>query len=170
MDKRWSTNVEELKAYFGFNIAMGLVKEPEIWDCWSSDPYFHYSPIASRISRDRYEEISRYLHFVDNTTLPERGQPFYSRLQKVQPIISEMQHNFSSVYAPSKCLSVDEAMIPFKGRSSMKQYMPKKPVKRGFKVWVVADSRNGYFLNCVPYVGATGETPCRNLGAAHPPL
>ena len=26
----------------------------------------------------------------------------------------------------------------------MKQYMPKKPTKRGFKVWVRGDSSNGY--------------------------
>ena len=31
---------------------------------------------------------------------------------------------------------IDEAMITFKGRSSMKQYMPMKPTKHGFSVWV----------------------------------
>lgn len=31
--------------------------------------------------------------------------------------------------------AVDEAIVPFKGQFSLKQYMPKKPVKRGFKVW-----------------------------------
>ncbi|KAJ8967366.1 hypothetical protein NQ314_002936 [Rhamnusium bicolor] len=36
-------------------------------------------------------------------------------------------------------VAIDESMIRFKGRSSLKQYMPKKPIKRGFKVWVLAD-------------------------------
>ena len=35
----------------------------------------------------------------------------------------------------------------------MKQYLPLKPVKQGFKVWVVADSANGYFLDLQVYVG-----------------
>ena len=35
----------------------------------------------------------------------------------------------------------------------MKQYLPKKTVKRGFKVWVMADSSNGYFLDLQVYVG-----------------
>jgi len=35
----------------------------------------------------------------------------------------------------------------------MKQYLPLKPVKRGIKVWVVADSANGYFLDLQVYVG-----------------
>ena len=43
------------------------------------------------------------------------------------------------------------------GRSAMKQYLPKKPVRRGFKVWVVADSSNGYFLDIDVYVGKASD-------------
>jgi hypothetical protein len=44
-------------------------------------------------------------------------------------------------------------MIKYKGRSSMKQYMPNKPIKRGFKVWVRGDPRNGYVSQLDVYVG-----------------
>ena len=44
----------------------------------------------------------------------------------------------------------------------MKQYLPKKPVKRGFKVWVRADGVNGYVCEFEVYTGKTdGE---RELG------
>ena len=44
----------------------------------------------------------------------------------------------------------------------MKQYLPKKPVKRGFKVWVRADGVNGYVCEFDVYTGKTdGE---RELG------
>ena len=48
----------------------------------------------------------------------------------------------------------------------MKQYLPKKPVLRGFKVWVLADSRNGYFLDVDVYVGrpSDGDTTECGLG------
>ena len=39
------------------------------------------------------------------------------------------------------------------GRSSMKQYLPMKPVKRGFKVWVRADAVTGYFCDFNVYTG-----------------
>ena len=52
-------------------------------------------------------------------------------------------------------LSIDEAMIPFKGRSTMKQYLPLKPVKRGFKVWAISDATNGYMYDFNVYTGAT---------------
>ena len=48
----------------------------------------------------------------------------------------------------------------------MKQYLPNKPVRRGFKVWVVADSDNGYFLDVDVYVGrpSDGVTTEHGLG------
>ena len=114
-DKEWATNATEMKAYLGFCILMGIVHEPEIRDYWSQSDLLHYSPIASRISRRRFEEISRYFHLVDNTSLPERGQPGFNRLQKVKDVLDMVRREFSAVYRPHSNLSVDEAMIPFKG-------------------------------------------------------
>ena len=47
------------------------------------------------------------------------------------------------------------------GQSTMKQYLPMKPVKRGFKVWVVADSANG---DVQVYVGKESNTSEHGLG------
>ena len=45
--------------------------------------------------------------------------------------------------------------LPFKGCSSMKQYLPLKPVKCGFKVWTMADATNSYMYDFNVYTGAT---------------
>ena len=45
--------VEELKAYFGFKILMGLYPKPAMSDYWRRDLFVHYAPIADRIPRDR---------------------------------------------------------------------------------------------------------------------
>ena len=115
-DKEWVTTEEEIRAYLGFLILMGVVRQPETRDYWSQSDLLHYSPIASRISRKRFEEIARYFHLVDNSTLPRRGEPGYHRLQKVKPVLDLIRHQFLAVYNPHCCLSVDEAMIPFKGK------------------------------------------------------
>ena len=112
----WNTNENEIRAYLGFYILMGLVREPEIRDYWSNDDIFHYNPIASRISRVRFEEISRYHHFVNKRQLPARGSPSYHRLQYVKPLVDALRERCSSVYSPGQNLSVDEAMVPFKGK------------------------------------------------------
>lgn len=57
---------------------------------------------------------------------------------------------------PTQPNSIDEAMIPFKGRTSLKQYIPNKPIKRGIKVWVRADAENGYVCQFEVYVGKKG--------------
>lgn len=50
------------------------------------------------------------------------------------------------------------------GRSAMKQYLPLKPTKRGFKMWVVADSTNGYFMDMQVYTGREGTVTEYGLG------
>ena len=113
--EEWKTNQNELQAYFGFYILMGMVKEPEIRDYWAKDLTFSYHPISDKISRKRFEEISRYLHFV-NTDLPKRGQRGYHRLQRVKPVIEMLRERFMAVYRPDVNISIDEAIIPFKGK------------------------------------------------------
>ena len=56
-------------------------------------------------------------------------------------------------------------MIKFLGKSSLKQYMPKKPIKRGIKVWVLGDSSNGYFSRLEVYTGKKGNTVEKDLGS-----
>ena len=112
VNRTWETSIEKLKAYFGFMVVMGINRLPEIRHYWSSDNK-HF--IASRITQEKFEEISRYIHSTDNTTLPAKDEPGYCRLQKVLPIIQYLrQALFGSIEA--KCRnSIDEAMIPFKG-------------------------------------------------------
>ena len=60
---------------------------------------------------------------------------------------------FEETYNYGREVSIDEAMVPLKGRCSMKQYLPMKPVKRGFKVWVLADGKTGYISMLNFYTG-----------------
>ena len=148
----------------GFMILMGVVKLPSISDYWKRDEIFNYRPISSRITRDRFFETQRYLHFSDNSTLVAPGEDGYDKLGKIRPIIRMLNESLQALYHPHKDVSIDEAMIPFKGRSSMKQFMPNKPVKRGFKVWVRADATNGYISEFYVYTGKEGNTVEKNLG------
>ena len=38
-------------------------------------------------------------------------------------------------------------MIKFNGRSSIKQYLPLKPIRRGYKVWCLCDPITAYLFN-----------------------
>ena len=151
-DTTWETNVNEIRAFIGFIVLMGIEKLRHLYDYWSTSPMLHYFPVASRISRNRFIEIRRYLHFVDNATLPKRGEDGYDKLGKIRPIIDIVNARMIDSCMPHKENLIDEAMIRFKGRSSLKQYVPKKPIRRGIKAWVRADSSNGYICQFDIYI------------------
>ena len=157
--------VEELCAYLGFMILMGLVDLPALYDYWQKDEIFNYIPISRRISRKRFTDIHRYLHFVDNSILPLPTDPNYDKLGKIRPILNSIADMFRRIYCPHKNVSVDEAMIPFKGRSILKQYMPLKPIKRGIKVWSMADAENGFLCEFDVYTGKKAGNVQKGLGA-----
>ena len=160
-----AVTADELCAYMGFMILMGLVKLPSLRDYWKKDRVFHYPPIADLISRDRFLAIHRYLHFTNNETLSTPGSHDYDKLGKIRPIITAISERFAAIYEPGKNISIDEAMIPFKGRSTMKQYLPLKPIKRGFKVWMRAEAENGYVSAFDVYTGKKGQAVEHGLGA-----
>ena len=79
-------------------------------------------------------------------------------------MLDALSETFLQSYLPSKNQAIDESMIKFKGRSSLRQYMPMKPVKRGYKVWLRADE-SGYISKFQIYSGKVGEAAEKNLGA-----
>ena len=46
---------------------------------------------------------------------------------KFGPLMDLVNTNTKNAYHPHREISIDEAMVGFKGRNSMKQYMPMKP-------------------------------------------
>ena len=116
MFSKWSRmTVDELKAFLGFHILMSMNHLPSLDDYWRRDPLLHYAPIADRITRDCYHELSRYLHFANNDTLVPRGSPGYDQLGKVQPVIDHLSKKFAELYQPHCEVAIDEAMIKFQG-------------------------------------------------------
>ena len=77
--EQWTkVTADQIWAYFGFMILIGINRLPAIAGYWKLDPTYRYGPIVDRITRDRFLEISHYLHFVDNTTLLPRTDPMIS--------------------------------------------------------------------------------------------
>lgn len=116
---------------------------------------------------DSFKVLLQCLHLSDNTEMKSPGDPDYDRLHKLRPLLTKVKQNFLNQYNPHRQVSIDEAMVGFKGRSSLKQYMPMKPMKRGYKVWCLCDSTNGYLSNFDVYTGASG-TNVRDEGGLGP--
>lgn len=115
--------------------------------------FFGNPGIKRVMTKNRFEELSCYLHFSDSSREPGRGDRDYDRLFKVRTVLDYVRNKCETNFLPSKNISVDEGMVGFRGRLSFRQYMPAKPTKYGIKVWMAADSSNGYVLNFDVYLG-----------------
>ncbi len=51
-----------------------------------------------------------------------REDPLYDELHKVRPILNEVCKNCEANFVPGRDNSIDEAMVAYKGQSSLKQY------------------------------------------------
>jgi hypothetical protein len=71
----------------------------------------------------------------------------------VEEMVSYLKTTFQKCRQDSSLQSIDESMTKFKGRASIKQYLPMKPVERGIKVWMRCDSLTGYTYDMNIYAG-----------------
>ncbi|KAK7105966.1 hypothetical protein V1264_017276 [Littorina saxatilis] len=77
----------------------------------------------------------------------------------------KFQKSLKSHYIPGPLLTVDEQLVPFRGRCSFLQYLPSKPDRYGMKVFWIADAEQNFPLYGVPYLGRpAGQERQVNLG------
>lgn len=83
--------------------------------------------VADTMSLNRWEAIKKMIHFSNNEN-QQQGKD--DPLCKIRPLVSHLTTKFSEIPMAEK-LVVDEQMIPFKGKSRLKVYLPSKPKKNG---------------------------------------
>lgn len=86
-----------------------------------------------------WETIKHNLHFANNMEQIPQGQPGYDKLFKVHPLLSSLLESFKAILMDER-LCVYEQIMPFKGKSSLKQYNTQKPKHWGYKVFVLTDN------------------------------
>lgn len=158
--------VEEFRAFLGLCFLMGVIDKPQTKQYWSTSPLLNTPYFPEIMTRDRFTQIMRYIHFVDNSRNPNDGiatnDANYDTLWKVRWILDALNSKFKSEYVPKQNISIDETMIPFKGMVHFKQYLPAKPTKWGIKAWCLAESDTGYVSQFIIYTGKQ-ERAHRNL-------
>lgn len=114
--------------------------------------------IAETMTGKRWEKIKADIHFCDNS----QQQNSEDKLFKIRYLIDKLNENYNNV-PMGEMLCVDEQIIPFKGRHTLKQYMPVKPKKWGYKAFVLCDS-TGIIYNFGLYTGKTEHLNLPDVG------
>ena len=75
----------------------------------------------------------------------------------MKPLLDLSEASFSSVYIPGSVVTIDQTMVPWRGRLLFKQYIPGKAHKYGVKIYKIA-ATNGYTWNVMVYTGQQDGT------------
>ncbi|KAJ8356882.1 hypothetical protein SKAU_G00196760 [Synaphobranchus kaupii] len=116
----------EMEQFIGVCFYMSVHGLPKTRFNWN--PKTRVEMVASTMTVNRWENIRRHLHFADNNQVPGGDKLF-----KVRPLLNFLNDSFSSI-PMDEMLCVDEQMVPFKGRSQLKQYIPMKPKRWGYNI------------------------------------
>ncbi|XP_015438099.1 PREDICTED: piggyBac transposable element-derived protein 3-like, partial [Dufourea novaeangliae] len=149
----------EIRRFFGVLLYLGVIQVPNLRMAWM--PNFRLSAVADSLSRVRFEKIKEAFHINDNTQQPERGSANYDKLYKIRPLLDKMKEKCNKINQEEH-QSIDEQMIKYKGRHNLKQYLPMKPNKWGFKMFTRAGV-SGIVYDFALYAGE-GTCPSFGLG------
>lgn len=69
------------------------------------------------------------MRFDDRQTRDQRK--VNDKAAAISDIFSKFVSNSQAVYCPSGLVTIDEMLVPFRGRCPFRVYMPKKPKKYG---------------------------------------
>ena len=150
--------VEVLKAYFGLCIvANDFVVTPSDHRLFIQDESnwpFHTPGFSNVFTHKCYENIKHYLYFCDlYVKILDRSSPNYDPLYKTHSFISHLQEKFKTLWIPRPNISIDKAMVPFKGRLGIKQFISNKPVYFGVRLWELCESATGHCYKFNVYIG-----------------
>ena len=142
-------------AWFGILIYHGALCPNQKMNYWREMPYGIYCPqIQNAMSRNAFEFLRRYIHFDDNRNAKSRSHPLFDPLWKIKWILEKVMNNLRNAYNAGEKLTIDESMIRYRGRAiSFVQYLPKKPIKHGIKVFALYCSVTAYLLGFEVYTG-----------------
>ncbi|XP_047106833.1 piggyBac transposable element-derived protein 4-like [Schistocerca piceifrons] len=157
--KQWQpTTVAEMRAFIAVILNMGLIKKPTIFSYWSTDANLLTLWFSQMFSRNRFQLLLRFFHYVDNSKLHPPGHPLYDPTAKLQVLVDIANNAFRRYYTPHQQLSVDESLVGTKAHSQLIQYLPNKHHHRwGVKFWMLCDSVVNYCLGFYAYCGAKSD-------------
>ncbi|XP_059415375.1 piggyBac transposable element-derived protein 4-like [Carassius carassius] len=153
----------DLNAYIGLLILAGVYRSKgeataSLWSTECGRPIFR-----STMSQERFHIISRVIRFDDRETRPSRRER--DKLVAIRDGWDKWGEILPRLYNPGPHITVDERLVPFRGRCPFRQYIPKMPARYGIKVWAACDSKSSYAWKMQIYTGKpSGGEPERNQG------
>ena len=155
---RWvATDGPEIRALIGIIIYLGAQRQSKVSLVTIWTPLIGQDFCRATMSKNRVFALFNALRFDDKDTRRRRQQN--DPLAPISDILKVHSANLLRYFVPGATLTVDEQLIPFRGRCSFIQYIPSKPAKYGLKLFWICDSETYYPLKNIVYCGKMSRIP-----------
>ncbi|KAG0437452.1 PiggyBac transposable element-derived protein 4 [Dictyocoela muelleri] len=142
VDRMEKVTKEDLYLYLAIMLIFGINNTVNIQHAWNRKKEYSYNKkIANLMTFERFQFINRHITCISKKDIEE------IKLKKCPKIISGLEELFKSIYVPGEFISIDEGMMPFKGKMKNRVYCPMKPDKWGMKFYILAESVTGFVFN-----------------------
>ena len=118
------------------------------------------------MTQNRFSHILRDLHFTHNDNESDKNDENYDRLWKIRQVFDVLNAAYSKFYNPSDHMVIDEVIVFFKGKVAFKQYIPKKHIRFGIKIYKLCD-RTGYTYDMEVYSGKDRKRATIDMTVTH---
>lgn len=149
---------KDIRNFLGIVLLSGYHTLPEEHHYWSTQPDLGVPIVSSTMSKNRYLEIKRYIHFADNQNLTVGN-----KMSKISPLYDMLNDSLISAGIFHEMLSIDESMVPYFGRHSCKMFIRGKPIRFGYKIWCLCGN-DGYPYHLKIYQGKETNAMKQPLG------
>ena len=131
---------------------------PEEQQYWSTQPDLRVEIVVKTMSRNRYLEIKKYMHFADNLKLTPGN-----KMSKISPLYDMINKNLVQFDIFHSLVSIDESMVPYFGRHSAKMFIKGKLIRFGYKIWCICGN-DGFPYQMKIYQGKEDNRESLPLG------
>lgn len=153
------TDYHEIMIVIGCYIVMSYNRVPAMKMYFSSDDSLKNEALKNAISRERFLLLTSKLYY--NHPMKDTGA---TKVYYMEEIVNCLKYTFKKARTESTFQSIDESMCKCKARTSIKQFMANKPVKRGVKMWLRCDACSGYIYDFDIYAGKVDKAQEGTLG------
>ena len=161
--QRWKpVSLKEMKMFFAISSFLGVVKIQSRKEAWSRTSIFGQQFLHGCMSLARFEAIVSCLHYEDSWSMGDealKAANEHDCFWQVHGLVDHVTRQAKIYWQMGRKISVDEAVIPFKGRHKGRCYNPSKPAKYHFKTYAMNDAGTGYQYHSYFYRGKSEARP-----------
>ena len=130
--------VDKIENYVWFRVGLGMVRPVRIDDLWDTSSLNFNKYLANVLSRQDYYHLVKY----------SKGN--------IGGILERCSLKWAQGWVLGKAAAGDETIIPFKGKTGLRQFVPRKPHNTGLKLYCLADCVHAYTVDVYLYTGKRG--------------